>query len=34
VWLGQLSIRAEIEMFDVSEARNVFLYSAGIAYTF
>jgi hypothetical protein len=25
VWLGQLSIRAEIEMFDVSEAEHVFL---------
>ena len=34
VWLGQFSIRAEYEIFDISEADNVSQISLGLAYTF
>jgi len=34
VWLGQLAIRGEIELFDISEADNVWMFSAGVAYRF
>ena len=34
VWLGQLAIRGEIELFDISEAENAWMFSAGVAYRF
>jgi hypothetical protein len=34
LWLGQFSIRAEYEVFDISEADNVNQISLGVAYTF
>lgn len=34
LWLGQLSLRLEVEMFDVAEADAVYMITGGVAYTF
>ena len=34
VWITRIAIRAEIELYDVADADNVWLFSAGVAFRF